>query len=56
MTDIPELRGRYTMDEDIFKIQNPKVADNGNYTCSIKELGLEALIHVIGIRVLHKSI
>lgn len=51
--EIDELRGRFQTNprSNSFTIQDPKVADNGNYTCYIadREFNVEAHIRVIGM-------
>lgn len=49
VSDVADLKGRFTTDEDSIRIRKPLVSDNGNYTCSIKQLNLEAYILAIGV-------
>lgn len=53
MTDIPELLGRLDLQSNSITIRNPKIADSGNYTCSINDTTYgtyeEARIRVIGM-------
>lgn len=49
VSDVDELKGRLDILDDSIQIRNSTYSDNGNYTCSIKELNLEANIRAIGL-------
>lgn len=48
VSQVAELKDRYTIEGNSFTINEPSRNDHGNYTCSIDELNLTANIRVVG--------